>query len=193
MILVGSTGNFGIATTNPSEKLDVVGNIKASGTITPGSDDRIKYGETPIVDALSTIKKINTYSYRKATSLDEADSPNLNVELGIVAQELYNTVPELRHMVCFDKTMPRNFVDENLDGDCVNDIYGYCIKSKTEPLEAEDETESEEEIAVEEEIVEEPVIVAVNYNSFHALNIKAIQELCERVEKLEKIINDLQN
>jgi len=38
MRMVGSTGNFGINTTTPSEKLEVVGNIKLSGTITSSAD-----------------------------------------------------------------------------------------------------------------------------------------------------------
>ena len=211
MRLVGSTGNFGINTTSPSEKLDVVGNIVATGTITPSSDDRIKFGETTIENALETIKKINPVSYRKATELNIPDSPELKVELGVVAQELYNTVPELRHMLIFDKTMERNFVDGNLEGNCVEDIYGYRLISKS-PMEASAELKNDEELYEEvptelkndeevptelktdEELYEEvPTIVSLNYNSFHALSIKAIQELLDKVEKLETRIIELEN
>ena len=38
MIMLGSTGNFGINTFTPSEKLEVVGNIKLSGTVVASSD-----------------------------------------------------------------------------------------------------------------------------------------------------------
>ena len=170
-----------------SSGLNVVGNIVATGTITPSSDDRIKFGETTIENALETIVKINPVSYRKATELDIPDSPELKTELGVVAQELYNTVPELRHMLLFDKTMKRNFVDENLEGNCVDDIYGYSSISKGS-------IEVSAELNNVEELYEEvPTIVSLNYNSFHALSIKAIQELLIRVETLESRILELEN
>ena len=41
-------------------------------------------------------------------------------------------------------------------------------------------------------ITEEPDIVAVQYDNFHALSIKAIQELLDKVEKLESRILELE-
>ena len=37
-----------------------------TGTCTCNSDDRLKYNETPIIDATTTIKKLNPVSYRKS-------------------------------------------------------------------------------------------------------------------------------
>ena len=133
------------------------------------SDDRIKYGETTITNALSTIKKINPVSYRKTNGLGEADSPTLDLEWGIIAQELYNNVPEMKHAVIFDKTLKRNFVNDDLNGNCVNDIWNYSISS-------------------DNIITTGPDVVALQYDNFHALNIKAIQELLLRVETLENIL-----
>ena len=131
------------------------------------SDGRIKYGKTDINDALSTIKKISPVSYRKTKTLEETDNSTLNIEWGIIAQEFYNNVPEMRYAVQFDKTLTRNFVNGDITGNCVNDIYS-------------------QDVSKDGSITEQPDIVALQYNNFHALNIKAIQELLARVEILEQ-------
>ena len=58
-LTINGSGNVGIGTTNPgTNKLYVNGNIYASGTITPSSDDRVKHNEKPIVGALETLSKL---------------------------------------------------------------------------------------------------------------------------------------
>lgn len=47
----------------------------------------------------------------------------MKIESDFVAQEVYNNVPEMRHLVDFDKSLSRNFVDGDLNGNCVTDIY----------------------------------------------------------------------
>ena len=140
--------------------------VTVYGTFTDNSDDRIKYGETTITNALKTIKKLNPVSYRQTDGLDLPDSPDLPVHWGFVAQELYNNVPEMRFAVSFNKTMARNFVDGDLNGNCVEDIYDEFTTSQGE-------------------LQEYPEICSVAYNTFAALNVKAIQELLIRVETLE--------
>tara|TARA_R100000951_G_scaffold115521_1_gene123869 strand:- start:265 stop:2805 length:2541 start_codon:yes stop_codon:yes gene_type:complete len=146
-------------------KVDSYG-VTVYGIFTNLSDDRTKYGETTITNALTTIKKLNPVSYRQTDGLDLPDNPDLPVHWGFVAQELYNTVPEMRFAVSFNKTLKRNFVDGNLDGNCVEDIYDEFTTSKGE-------------------VQEYPEICSIAYNSFSALNVKAIQELLIRVETLE--------
>ena len=138
------------------------------------SDDRIKFGETTLTNCLETIKKLNPVSYRKTTKLGEPDNPNLPIEYGLVAQEVYNNVPELRHAVIFDKNLPRNFVNEDLSGDCVEDIY-------------KKQTDSDGIITIE------PHICSVSYQDINIVSIKAIQELLNRVELLEAEIIKLKS
>ena len=141
--------------------------VTVYGTFTNSSDDRIKFGETPLINALTTIKKLNPVSYRRATELNVPDSPDLPIQWGFVAQELYNTVPEMKFAVAFNKTMERNFVDGDLDGDCVEDIYDEYTTSQGV-------------------LKQYPEICSVEYNCVTTLNVKAIQELLLRVETLEE-------
>ena len=138
------------------------------------SDDRLKFNETPLTNCLETIKKLNPVSYRKTTEIGEPDNPNLPIEYGLVAQEVYNNVPELRHAVIFDKTLPRNFVDGNLDGDCVEDIYKKA-------------TGSDGITTIE------PHICSVSYQDINVVSIKAIQELYKLVQDLQNEIIELKS
>ena len=141
--------------------------VTVYGTFTNNSDDRIKFGETSLNNALTTIKKLNPVSYRMTYGLNIPDSPDLPIQWGFVAQELYNTVPEMKFAVAFNKTMERNFVDGDLDGDCVEDIYDEYTTSQGV-------------------LKQYPEICSIDYNSFTTLNVKAIQELLLRVETLEE-------
>jgi len=84
-----NSGRVGIGTTTPTEKLHVIGNILASGTVTP-SDIRIK---KDIVDngyGLNEILKLRTINYKYK---DERLSKDKKV--GFVAQEIQASMPEL--------------------------------------------------------------------------------------------------
>lgn len=75
------TGNVGIGTTNPTEKLEVTGNIVASGTITNGSDRRQKSNIQP----LTSRGELNPVTFIK----------NGKPDLGFIAQEVKELYPEL--------------------------------------------------------------------------------------------------
>ena len=65
-----------------------------------GSDDRIKDDETFITGAVKTLSKLKPQNYLKRTKLDPyAPEQNWNLESGLMAQEVYYSVPEMRHMV----------------------------------------------------------------------------------------------
>src|SRR5207237_1545933 len=54
---IESSGNVGIGTNNPSARLHVIGNILASGTITPNSDRNAKTEFEP-VDTAAVLKRV---------------------------------------------------------------------------------------------------------------------------------------
>ena len=64
------------------------------------SDDRVKDDETLITGAVKTLSKLKPQNYLKRTKLDPyAPEQNWNLESGLMAQEVYYSVPEMRHMV----------------------------------------------------------------------------------------------
>ena len=139
------------------------------------SDDRIKFNETPITNAINTIKKLNPVFYNKSSVLDyTGDTHKLPTEYGFIAQDVYNNVPELRNSVNFDKTLKRNFVNEDLSGNCVEDIYNQYVNSDGDTITERD-------------------ICGFNYDNLHAISIKAIQELLSEVELLKNRIQVLEN
>lgn len=82
-------GALGVGTNNPSEKLHVVGNILASGTITP-SDERLKKNIKNLESNLEKVSKIRAVSY------DWKDTKHgKGKQLGVVAQEIQKVYPEV--------------------------------------------------------------------------------------------------
>ena len=64
------------------------------------SDDRVKDDETFITGAVKTLSKLKPQNYLKRTKLDPyAPEQNWNLESGLMAQEVYYSVPEMRHLV----------------------------------------------------------------------------------------------
>ena len=96
MMIDGENGNIGIGRTSPSYKLDVAGSIRADSTVY-NSDDRIKNNESYITNATETIMKLKPQIYDKYNNFDM--SGNYERESGLIAQEIYYDVSELRHLV----------------------------------------------------------------------------------------------
>ncbi|WP_326980965.1 tail fiber domain-containing protein [Chryseobacterium sp. MYb264] len=86
---IATTGNVGIGTNAPTERLHVIGNILASGTVTP-SDIRIKKDIIDNSYGLNEIMKLRTINYKYK---DERLSKDKKV--GFVAQEIKAEMPEL--------------------------------------------------------------------------------------------------
>ena len=90
-------GNVGIGYGGgaaPSEKLEVFGNIKATGTITP-SDRRFKQNINPLQNSLAKILSLNGVSYDWRTKEFPARGFDETKQLGFIAQEVEKVFPEV--------------------------------------------------------------------------------------------------
>jgi len=88
------SGNVGIGTTTPSEKLHVVGNICATGTIAACSDARYKTNLREIPDALNKVKSLNGIFFNWKRDEFPAMGFKEGNQVGFVAQELKEVLPE---------------------------------------------------------------------------------------------------
>jgi len=88
-LVINSAGNVGIGTTSPSEKLEVSGNILASGDITAFSDANLKENVETVSDALDKVKGMRGVTFNKIG--EEKRS------VGVIAQELLEVLPEAVH------------------------------------------------------------------------------------------------
>ena len=101
MYLKNSNGNVGINIINPKEKLDVNGNIIASGSITSFgdySDERLKDREGNIENPLDIIGKLQGFYYKPnkiANDLGIKGNKTNKRELGVSAQDVQKILPEL--------------------------------------------------------------------------------------------------
>lgn len=82
-----SSGLVGVGTIIPTQALDVVGNINASGTVTANSDSRLKENIKTISDALEKVLSLRGVEYDK---IDTGDH-----QIGVIAQEVEKIIPEV--------------------------------------------------------------------------------------------------
>jgi hypothetical protein len=84
-MFVSTNGNVGLGTNNPAETLHVVGNILATGTITPSSDRNLKKNFAA-VDPLAVLEKLNSLSIQQWTYKAEQDAVH---HVGPMAQDFH--------------------------------------------------------------------------------------------------------
>jgi hypothetical protein len=101
------TGNVGIGTTAPTQKLHVIGNILASGTITP-SDKRLKSNIKNSNYGLKEVLKLEPVSYTKKFSLNDNEKGEVK-EIGFIAQDLQKVIPDLVTENGTDKLLAVNY------------------------------------------------------------------------------------
>lgn len=82
-------GNVGIGNSNPNEKLEVTGNILATGDITAFSDANLKENVETISNALEKVNSMRGVTFNKLG--EEKRS------VGVIAQELVEVLPEAVH------------------------------------------------------------------------------------------------
>jgi hypothetical protein len=83
-----ASGNVGLGTTAPSQRLHVVGNIFATGDIVAFSDKRLKSNIKIIDNALSRVHQLNGYTFDV-----HGDTTNKR-HTGLIAQEVKTILPE---------------------------------------------------------------------------------------------------
>jgi len=87
---------------NPS--VDIDGNLQVTGTISTGSDDRLKHNEIDITNGLEIINKLKPQIYDKTFIIIDENNNNEEIEAptykesGFIAQEV-NEINELKHLV----------------------------------------------------------------------------------------------
>lgn len=90
--VVGSTSRIGIGTDAPTQKLHVVGNIFATGTITP-SDIRYKKNIVLIQSPIETLKAIRGVTYDYNTDAFPNMGFSQQQQTGFIAQEVEAVLP----------------------------------------------------------------------------------------------------
>jgi hypothetical protein len=97
LLLNPNSGNVGIGMLNPLYKLDVAGDINASGVVrsngtTLTSDLRLKSNIKPISGGIQKVMSLKPVNYDKRFNLDLEETINEN---GFIAQEIQKVVPEI--------------------------------------------------------------------------------------------------
>jgi len=94
-MVVMKNGNTGIGISTPTARLNVGGNIVATGSVTGSSDRRFKTNILPIEFALANVLKLQPVTYdwkvKEFPEMNFTDEP----QLGLIAQELEEIYPEL--------------------------------------------------------------------------------------------------
>ena len=93
-MLVDNNGNIGMGTTAPTQKLHVIGNILASGTITP-SDVRYKKNIEVIDHPLEKIEEIRGVTYELKTDEYPESGFSNEIQTGVIAQEVEAVLPQV--------------------------------------------------------------------------------------------------
>ena len=100
--MLTKTGNVGIGTENPTEKLEVSGNIKASGTVSQGSSREFKKNISSVStkDAIKALNKLNPVRFEYKTD----DSGEKHI--GFIAEDVPELVAEKdrKHLNAMDIT-----------------------------------------------------------------------------------------
>ncbi|PCJ85563.1 MAG: hypothetical protein COA57_07405 [Flavobacteriales bacterium] len=102
---ITTVGNVGIGTTTPTYKLHIIGTLKSNG-IVESSDVRLKKEIASLTDALSKVMALRgvSYKWKDAEELHQSDIPvslanppanSQEIELGLIAQEVEQVIPEL--------------------------------------------------------------------------------------------------
>lgn len=94
LFIAGESGNVGIGTTSPGQRLHVVGNVLASGYLT-ASDARLKADVTRLGNTLDKLQRVRGVSFTWNDAGRALGYPAETREIGVIAQEVEEIFPEL--------------------------------------------------------------------------------------------------
>lgn len=89
------SGEVGIGTNNPTEKLQVMGNICASGSIGQCSDVKYKQHIEPLKNALNQVLALSAKRYQWQPATYPQTINNNQGQIGFIAQEVEAVCPEV--------------------------------------------------------------------------------------------------
>jgi hypothetical protein len=212
---ISYTGDVGINDSTPSYTLDVNGTISANN-VSP-SDDRIKYNEQNVSNALTLISQLNPQKYEKIMERPNptegtwipTDEEWENVkedytygdEFGFIAQDVRN-IPELAFLVHGEETRTdtKTSTPEEYSNLTTEEQSTYTISYLHESNVVTQEQYSnlspeEQEVSVTQytKQIETQTPLALNYQGLFVVAIGAIKELKAKNDALEARITALEN
>ena len=103
-LVIESSGNVGIGTTSPSTKLDVNGDVQASGFIrSQASDKRLKTNIKNIDSALDKVSQLRAITFNwNNTAKESCQAFDDERQVGVIAQDIEKVQPEAVSLAPFD-------------------------------------------------------------------------------------------
>jgi hypothetical protein len=210
-------GRVGIGTTDPQYKLDINGTIRYTSSGSSASDDRIKYNEQNVSNALTLISQLNPQKYEKIMEFPNStegtwiptDEEWENVkedytygdEFGFIAQDV-RAVPELAFLVHGEETRsdtktssPEEYSNLTTEEQSTY-TTSYTYESNTITQEEYSNLSPEEQGLYSTQYttqIETQTPLALNYQGLFVVAIGAIKELKAKNDDLEARITALES
>ena len=212
-----SGGNLGINDSTPGYKLDVNGTLRCFGFTNSSSDDRIKYNEQNVSNALTLISQLNPQKYEKIMERPNpiegtwipTDEEWENVkedytygdEYGFIAQDV-RAVPELSFLVTGEETRTdtktstpeeySNLTTEEQSTYTISYLHGSNVVTQEEYSNLNPEEQGFYSTQYTKQF-ETQTPLGLNYQGLFVLAIGAIQELKAENEAIKARLDALEN
>jgi hypothetical protein len=174
-MIVRSNGNLGVgefiapngSRFNPLEKLHIIGNIVATGTITHSySDERLKIFTSNIHNSLDIINNLNGYYYSPSEKAINAGFEN-EKQIGLSAQEVQKVLPEIVKIAPFDMSKDENGTISSVSGENYLTIcyerLGAVFVEAIKDLTSQIKDLKQENVLIKKELSNMKKILTTNY------------------------------